>query len=296
MDRRCFLTGATAAAGLSVVDPAALVVADDTTTGRVKRVAVIGAGIVGASIAYNLTQRGCDVILIEKREPAAQASGNSFAWINASYFDTPKSYFTLRTHALSEHHHLAQQLDLSTRWDGGLEWYHSAERAQEVATGVRRIQAYGSPTRMLSTAEVADLEPNLQLGGERDVAYSPRDGAMDAAAATRALVYGVVTNGGTALYPAAVNAISSRPGGVVVETTVDDFEVDLVVIAAGTEANNVAAMAGLVYTLVKPATPGIIVTTKPMESLVHSVLYTTDTHIHQLHDGRVVIGEKGGPP
>ena len=37
--------------------------------GKINRVAVVGAGIVGASIAYNLSKRGCDVILIDKKGP-----------------------------------------------------------------------------------------------------------------------------------------------------------------------------------------------------------------------------------
>ena len=110
MDRRTFL-GAVSAAGLTAAGAPlrqAFAASAAGPGGRVNRVAVIGAGIVGASIAYNLSKRGCDVVLVDKRGPAAQASGNSFAWINASYFDTPSSYYELRTHSLNEYHRLSQ--------------------------------------------------------------------------------------------------------------------------------------------------------------------------------------------
>ena len=54
-------------------------------TGSKPRVVVIGAGIIGASIAYHLARRGAAVTLVERAHPAAEASGHSFAWINASF-------------------------------------------------------------------------------------------------------------------------------------------------------------------------------------------------------------------
>ena len=40
--------------------------------------AVIGAGVVGTSIAYHLAKRGAQVTVIDQRGPASQASGNTF--------------------------------------------------------------------------------------------------------------------------------------------------------------------------------------------------------------------------
>jgi glycine/D-amino acid oxidase-like deaminating enzyme len=299
MDRRGFLHGASATAGLAIAGPgirSAFAANDVLSTGGVNRVAIIGAGIVGASIAYNLSKRGCDVVLIEKREPAAQASGNSFAWINASYFDMPRSYFRLRTHSLNEYHRLAQDVDIPVRWGGSLEWYHSDQKQKEVAAGVRRIQQYGAPTWLIDRDRVAGIEPNLNLERDLQVAWCSRDGAVDPAGTTRVLVSRVIEHGGTTVFPATVTGISQKPGGTIVETDVESFEVDLAVVAAGAGANEIAAMIGLGTNLVREATPGIIVTTKPMRSLINTVSYTSDTHFHQLKDGRIILGEKAGPP
>ena len=48
------------------------------------RVGVVGAGIVGASIAYHLAEAGAQVTVFEKTGAASGATRNSFAWINAS--------------------------------------------------------------------------------------------------------------------------------------------------------------------------------------------------------------------
>jgi len=299
MDRRRFLTGVSAAACMTAAGPVvrnAFAADSVLAAGKVNRVAVIGAGIVGASIAYNLSKRGCDVILLDKTGPAAQASGNSFAWINATYYDMPRSYFKLRSHSLNEYHRLAQDVDIPIHWGGSLEWYDSAVREKEVSDGVRRIQGWGAPTWMVDKKRVKELEPNLQIGSDRMTAWSSREGAVHPGDTTHALVNRTLDFGGTAVFPANVIALNESLAGWLVETDVDTFEVDLVVIAAGINANEIATMAGLELNLVKPATPGIIVTTKPMPSLINAVAYTTDSHFHQLSDGRVILGEKAGPP
>ena len=49
-----------------------------------KHYLIVGAGIVGTSIAYALQQAGQKVTLIDKDFPASHARGKTFAWNNAS--------------------------------------------------------------------------------------------------------------------------------------------------------------------------------------------------------------------
>jgi len=298
IDRRQFLASSGAAGLLAACAPLDRVVRakDSIPAGTVNRVAVVGAGIVGASIAYNLSKRGCEVILIDKNGPASQASGNSFAWLNATYFDQPRSYFDLRVQSMNEYHRLARDVDFPLRWGGSLEWYDSAATEAEMTAGVHRIQGYGAPTWMIDRERAAQIEPNLNLGSDFKVTYSARDGAVDPAATTRALVERSIAAGATPVFPATVTSIEERRGGVTVNTDVDSINADLVVIAAGINANEFAAMIGLRTKLLNPATPGIIVTTTPMAPILNTVAYTGDSHIHQLSDGRVIVGEKAGPP
>lgn len=48
------------------------------------RIGVVGAGMIGASIALHLARRGAEVVVFEREGPAAGATGKSFAWINAT--------------------------------------------------------------------------------------------------------------------------------------------------------------------------------------------------------------------
>lgn len=298
MDRRKFLQTASAAAGLAAAGTLVRgTLAADGVPGRssIKRVAVIGAGIVGAAIAYNLSKRGCEVIVLEKQTPAAQASGNSFAWINASYYDSPDNYFDLRTHSLNEYHRLAQDVDIPIRWGGSLEWYGSAEREQEVVDGVRRIQESGAPTWMIDKEKAREIEPRLEVPGTPQIAWCSRDGAVDPAGVTWALLRRTIEHGGQVIYPATVTAMEARAKGIRVVTDIDTFEVDLTVAATGVGTTHIAEMMNLETDPMRLSTPGIIVTTAPMEPILNTVVYNDDTHFHQLSDGRIIIGEKAGP-
>ena len=296
MDRRRFLHALTAA-GLSAVSlQAGRVSAQPGPAGDISSVIVIGAGIVGASIAYNLSKRGCDVLILDKSGPAAQASGNSFAWINASWYDQPDSYFALRTASLNEYHRLSAELDFPIHWGGSLEWYHTEDARAEMAAGIERIQQLGAPTWLVDKQHVAGIEPELDIVGDMEVAWCSRDGAIDPAATTKALVDAVVEHGGRSIFPSEVTGIRKTGGKIEVSAGMFSFDADLIVVAAGASANDVAAMAGVDTELVRPATPGVIVTTRSMPSFLNTISYTSDCHFHQLPNGRVIVGEKAGAP
>ena len=58
------------------------------------RVAVVGAGIVGASVAYHLSKGRAEVVLIDGAEPGSGTTSTSFAWVNANN-KLPRDYFEL---------------------------------------------------------------------------------------------------------------------------------------------------------------------------------------------------------
>jgi glycine/D-amino acid oxidase-like deaminating enzyme len=294
MDRRQFLHAAAgvAAAGIPVPLPAAV----DDSLPRARSAIVIGAGIVGASIAWHLSKAGCEVTLLDRQGPAAQASGNSFAWLNASYFDRPDSYFLLRTSSLAEWHRVSDTLSFPVSWNGSLEWYHTRAATAELEEGVSRVQSLGTPARMIDRAQLAEVEPNLDPGTDLGLLWSPRDGAVDPAAATAAFISGAAANGANIVFPAEVTGLSMTNSGISISTTGDQLEADIAIVAAGASANGFARMLDLGTDLLKPATPGIIVTTRPAPRLINTIGYTTDSHFLQLDDGRIVLGEKAGAP
>ena len=52
-------------------------------------VVVVGAGIVGASLAYHLASAGAAVTIVERSRPASGVTARSFAWINIVHRNAP---------------------------------------------------------------------------------------------------------------------------------------------------------------------------------------------------------------
>lgn len=84
-------------------------------------VVVIGAGIIGATIGWNLARDGANVIIVAENV-GGTATPNSFAWLNASW-NNPKTYYDFRRRSMAAWKTLAADvphLQNLIRWDGGL--------------------------------------------------------------------------------------------------------------------------------------------------------------------------------
>jgi glycine/D-amino acid oxidase-like deaminating enzyme len=87
-------------------------------------VVVVGAGIVGASIAYHLARAGAPVTLLDRASsPAAGVTGKSFAWIGDTGGEWPGGAEDLRAGVLADYRRLEREIPgFSVRWTGSLDW------------------------------------------------------------------------------------------------------------------------------------------------------------------------------
>ena len=266
-----------------------------SATAKKRRIVVAGAGIVGASIAYHLAKAGALVTVIDKQGPATHASGGTFAWINATWAKTPRSYHSLSQDSVSSWSSLEQELDLPLRWGGSLEWFTDEARQEKLAVQIAEQAAWGERARMVDAAELAELEPNVDFGGATRAAYSENDGTIDPVFATQKLLLAAEKLGATVRYPCELTATSHQAGKLVaVETSLGRIQADKLVLATGAEPD-----AGLRFAetdVPQRSTPGIIVTSKPMPRCINRIISAPGIHLHQRDDGRLVIGEQEGAP
>ncbi|WP_338801636.1 FAD-dependent oxidoreductase [Pseudomonas sp. RSB 5.4] len=189
-----------------------------------KRIIVIGAGIVGASLAYHLAAKGAKVVVIEAGEIASGATGRSFAWINTSH-GGPDSVAPLRAAAIAEYRRLESELPgLKVRWTGALSYGDGWFQAPSVCS-----------------AQILDLEPNLKHPPERAF-LAAEEGALDAVQATHVLIAGAQDHGATVLTQTPVLGFQILNGLVTgVITAANELDADIVVLAAGTATPQLAA-------------------------------------------------------
>lgn len=261
------------------------------------KVVVVGSGIIGSSIAYHLARRGADVTVCEREAPAAGATANSFAWINASAGKRPYHYYRLNRMSALAYRHLEAEVggSLRVKWGGSLEWATAAESARELRRDVAAQEAWGYPTRLIDEATFAALEPRLRPDGAvLAAAHSEEEGSIDPAAATHGLVEAALAAGARFHYPSEVTGLGLRWGRLHrVETTSGDLEADAIVLAAGVDTPGLAAQAGVSVPLRE--SPGLLAHTVPAPDLLGRVVLAPSGAMKQKLDGRMVIsGGFGG--
>lgn len=244
---------------------------------------VVGAGIVGANIAYQLSKAGRPVRLIDSIAPHAGASGRSWAWINAVAADTPE-YAALRLAGIEAYHRLEKDLDgrLQIDWTGSVLWdpyLFDPSIDYTDRPGIKPIDR----TRL------KELEP--LIGPAPDAALSSsRDGFVDGAHAVDTIVEAAVSAGATLSIGHHCDSLVHDHGRVTGVRCGDSIlHAETIVLSAGIGTTGLLAGLGRGFPTANRA--GLLLTTKPVEKRLQRAIWTETVHVKQLRDGRLVIGE-----
>ncbi|TPM36232.1 FAD-binding oxidoreductase [Mesorhizobium sp. B2-3-4] len=253
-----------------------------------REVIVIGAGIIGASIAWHLTRAGARVTVIADSEAGGVATPNSFGWINASW-GNPEPYFRLRSRAMAEWTRLARDLPgLPLSWCGGLCWDLSAADMETYAT---QHSSWGYGIERVDRAQAARIEPNLAELPDFAL-HVAEEGVAEPVASTKALLADAERHGAR-ITSSTVTALAQADGRVSgVDTSHGLIAADEVVIAAGVGSPDIAATAGI--TLPIETLPGLIVHSRPCKKLLNGLVLAERLHMRQTAEGRVIAGSDFG--
>ena len=269
------------------------------------RAVVVGAGIIGASVAYHLSRRNVAVTVVDKHQPGSGASGHSFAWINATA-KTPVSYHNFNRRSMEMWPRFANGLgvDVGLRWGGQLQWEATAERARALSQRVKQLQEWGYPCRVVDESELRQLEPGLSPGPVAAAALSEADGQVDPLRAIDACLRRAADFGAKLLFetPATGLTLAQEGGSATcvesVKTDKGEIPCDVVIVAAGVDTTTLAALAGL--KVPQEVSPGVVVRTDPQPALLPTVpvIYAPpletgrpEIHLRQFSDGTFIIGE-----
>jgi glycine/D-amino acid oxidase-like deaminating enzyme len=248
------------------------------------RVIVIGAGIMGASVAYRLAIAGASVTVVEAGRIGGGTSSCTFAWTNANE-KTPRAYYELNLAGMKAHAALDDEF-------GGTPWWHpggSVEWPVDAAK-VERLKDWGYAAEWITPRRLLELEPDIDLScvGDVPIAYFPDEGWLDPLVYIGAMLGAARSHGATVVQNIRVKETilaGSRVTGVL---TVDGqrFEADVVVNCTGRWVNDAVAEAGL--HLPMASTVGLLAFTPPVAARVSRVVRSATIHTRPDGAGRLV--------
>jgi len=155
--------------------------------GKTTDVIVIGGGVLGASIAFHLAERGVGVTLIEKGSVASGPTGRSCGIIRQHYSHPITIRMALDSLRFFENFEERIGAPCDFRKTGYL-LAAGPEMVDTMTANVALQQSLGVNTRMVSVEELRELEPGVATEGIVGAAYEADSGYADPYATTAALV------------------------------------------------------------------------------------------------------------
>jgi D-arginine dehydrogenase len=205
--------------------------------------AVIGAGIAGASVAYELQSRGRTLLLEREPLPGHHTTGRSAAFSVESYGNHVIRLLTRAGRAFLEdppegfaRHRLVERCPVL--------WIARSDQAQRLAEKAQRAAATGAELSEVSAAEAHSMCPVLR---EEQIAMGlVEDRALhiDVAGLLDGYLAGFRARGGELATRAAVTALSSIRGGWEIRAGNARHRAGVIVNAAGAWAEEIGALAG----------------------------------------------------
>ena len=251
------------------------------------RTVIVGAGIVGSSIAYHLAAAGeRDAVVLERASVSAGTSWHAAGLVSrgrSTHFLTE-----LATYGVDFYRALG---DVGLRQPGSLLLARTDERLRELryADGIARH--HGIPSEIVSPERVAELHGLASPAGLVGALHQPEDGHLNPGLATVAIAARAHELGVTFHEGVHVSGIRTlRDRVTAVDTTAGTIECERVVLATGLWTRDLAAACGCAV----PVWPAahVHVRTAPIDGAVDGLPSLRDLdgylYVRQVNDALLV--------
>jgi sarcosine oxidase subunit beta len=256
------------------------------------RVLVVGAGVSGLFIAYELAKRGVrQVTVVDESYPGSGATLRNLGCFRSSF--TSPEHVILMKESISEWLKLRSELGVSLEQRGYL-W---VARKPETVGAFKRLVAfhhdYGVPTRVVDVDEVREMEPGVNHRIVAGAMFDPTAGRMPILENFVKIYLRVKSMGvGVLPYTKVLKLEGSGSRVTKAVTSRGDIEADVFVVAAGGGSRRVLKTVGVEVPIVDiPRHP--LVTEPYLEAIRSALIIDWDTpgspHITQNEHGSFIL-------
>ncbi|HEC86433.1 MAG TPA: FAD-binding oxidoreductase [Thermoplasmatales archaeon] len=210
-------------------------------------VVIVGGGINGCSLAYQLAKKGLEVVLLEKNYIASGATGRCGAGIRQQW--STKENVKLAMESVKIFERLSREFgDIGFRQGGYLIAIHDDNEMKQAEKNVEMQKSLGLKVSIIDSDEITKIVPILDVEGMHAIGatFCPTDGHADPFKTTFAYAREAVKNGAEILTHTEVKAISKNNGRInSIKTDNGEIKTSFVVDAAGVWSKEIARMAGI---------------------------------------------------
>ena len=252
-------------------------------------VLIIGAGIAGASAAYEIARYASVILLERERQPGYHTTGRSAAVFAPAYGNRVIRALTLASHAFYQARAggLAAHPVLSPR---GALFIARADQATSLAQLLAETAPQVKGLERLGREQVLARLPVLRPDYVDGAVHDPSALDMDVAAIHQGYLKGLRARGGALVVDAEVTRFASDCAPWQVETRAGRFEAAVLVDAAGAWADQLARLAGVppIGLVAKRRTAFLFDTTFPIERDWPLVIDVDETFYFRPESGRLL--------
>jgi sarcosine oxidase subunit beta len=254
---------------------------------------VIGAGVMGASIAFQLARAGLHrTLVVERRAVCSGNTRKSGALVRMHYSNQPEARMALGS------------LPYFQRWSD-LVGYHNGFQPvgflllvgpgnrERLVRNVAMQRSLGINTSVVEGDDLRELLPGVDLEDGAVGAYEPESGYADPVATTHSFMRSAVNHGVSVVEGVSVTAIRQRGGKVVgVDTSDGAYDAPIVVCAANIWSPALLRTAGVELDLSPMRSQmAFYRAAEPLRAMPHVVLDLAKINYGRPHgDDRVLIG------
>jgi len=257
------------------------------------QIVIIGGGVIGCSVAYHLTKRGCkDVVLLERSQLTCGTTWHAAGLIGqmrATNNMTQLAKYTAELYA-----GLEEETGQATGFQqtGSMFVTANTDRLEEIKRTSSMATVFGIESHMISPSEIKDLWPLLATEDLIGGLFLPTDGKANPVDITLALAKGARSRGANIIEGVSVTDIlkdGDRVTGVV--TDQGNIDAEIVINCGGMWGHQLGRMAGVNVPL--HAAEHFYIVTDPMEGLAANapVVRDPDAYAYYKEDaGKLLIG------